>query len=64
MRRHIFTAVLVAAMGMASSVVHAQGVAGWFLQLDGQSGPISAHSGTVVQGLATTTEILSFGQNL
>ena len=52
--------------GMAGILVLAAGVAradGWYLDLVGQAGPISAHSGTVVVGLEATTEILSYGQN-
>ena len=53
-------------VGLALALVLSAGVAGaddWYLLLDGQSGPISAHSGTVVSGLTDQTEILSYGQN-
>lgn len=52
--------ILFVAMTASSS---AQAQSRWMLLLEGQAGPISAHSGTVLSGLTTQTEIFSYGQN-
>lgn len=54
--------VLVVLILLGASAAQAQSKH-WYLLLEGQTGPISAHSGVLVTGLTDTTEILAYGQN-
>ena len=63
MRRWLPVWLAIGAIAIAADAAHAQSTT-WYLQLVGNSGPISEHSGTVTQGVETQTKILSYGQNL